>query len=119
MVKAWKEKVTIPTYGTGKPEKNPMFLEKRVYQGSSGVVYPYQVIESVSDEKEDRDYDAVFLENEYIKVMVLPELGGRIQMAWDKIAKRHFIYYNHVRAASSSTGRSTTVRAPSCPWTAR
>lgn len=96
MVKAWKEKVTIPTYGTGKPEKNPMFLEKRVYQGSSGVVYPYQVIESVSDEKEDRDYEAVFLENEYIKVMVLPELGGRIQMAWDKIAKRHFIYYNHV-----------------------
>ena len=96
MVKAWKEKVTIPTYGTGKPEKNPMFLEKRVYQGSSGVVYPYQVIESVSDEKEDRDYDAVFLENEYIKVMVLPELGGRIQMAWDKIGKRHFIYYNHV-----------------------
>lgn len=96
MVKAWREKVVIPTYGTGKPEKNPMFLEKRVYQGSSGVVYPYQVIESISDEKEDREYDAVWLENEYIKVMILPELGGRIQMAWDKIAKRHFIYYNHV-----------------------
>lgn len=96
MVKAWKEKVTIPTYGIGKPEKNPMFLEKRVYQGSSGVVYPYQVIESISDTKEDRDYNAVWLENEYIKVMILPELGGRIQMAWDKIAKRHFIYYNHV-----------------------
>ena len=96
MVKAWKEKVTIPTYGTGKPEKNPMFLEKRVYQGSSGVVYPYQVIESISDTREDRDYNAVWLENEYIKVMILPELGGRIQMAWDKIAKRHFIYYNHV-----------------------
>lgn len=30
--KAWNEKVTIPTYGIGKPEKNPMFLEKRVYQ---------------------------------------------------------------------------------------
>ena len=96
MVKAWREIVTIPTYEVGKPEKNPMFLEKRVYQGSSGVVYPYPVIESISDEKVDKDYKAVYLENEYIKVMILPELGGRIQMAYDKIKQRHFVYYNHV-----------------------
>ncbi len=95
-VKAWRELVTIPTYEVGKPEKNPMFLEKRVYQGSSGVVYPYPVIETMSDEKVDKDYLAIWIENEYIKVMVLPELGGRIQMAYDKIAKRHFVYYNHV-----------------------
>lgn len=96
MVKAWKEKVVIPTYEVGEPEKNPIFLEKRVYQGSSGVVYPYPVIESISDEKHDKEWNAVFIENEYIKVMVLPELGGRIQMAYDKIKKRHFVYYNHV-----------------------
>lgn len=96
MVKAWKEQVVIPTYVTGKPEKNPIFLEKRVYQGSSGAVYPYPVIESVADVKTDVSYKAIFLENEYLKIMVLPELGGRIQMAWDKIKKRHFIYYNHV-----------------------
>lgn len=96
MVKAWKEKVVIPTYEVGKPEKNPIFLEKRVYQGSSGVVYPYPVIESISDEKVDKEYNAVFIENEYIKVMILPELGGRVQMAYDKIKQRHFIYYNHV-----------------------
>ena len=88
--------VTIPTYEVGCPEKNPMFLEKRVYQGSSGVVYPYPVIETMSDEKVDKEYMAVWLENEYIKVMVLPELGGRIQMAYDKIKQRHFVYYNHV-----------------------
>jgi len=88
--------VTIPTYEIGKAEKNPIFLEKRVYQGSSGVVYPYPVIESISDEKTDKEYKAVFIENEYIKVMILPELGGRIQMAYDKIKERHFVYYNHV-----------------------
>ena len=44
MVKAWRELVTIPTYEIGKAEKNPIFLEKRVYQGSSGVVYPYPVV---------------------------------------------------------------------------
>ena len=49
-VSAWTEKVTIPTYRAGEPEKNPMFLEKRVYQGSSGVVYPHPVIEKISDE---------------------------------------------------------------------
>ena len=96
MVKAWREIVTIPTYEVGKPEKNPMFLEKRVYQGSSGVVYPYPVIETMSDEKVDKEYKAVYIENEYIKVMILPELGGRVQMAYDKIKQRHFVYYNHV-----------------------
>jgi len=95
-VKVWEEMVTIPTYGTGKPDKNPMFFEKRVYQGSSGVVYPNPVIEKILDERVDKRYRGLFLENEYLKIMVLPELGGRIQMAYDKIKERHFIYYNQV-----------------------
>ncbi|MBR2204367.1 MAG: DUF5107 domain-containing protein [Prevotella sp.] len=96
MVKVWREVVTIPTYEVGKPEKSPMFLEKRVYQGSSGVVYPYPVIESMANEPTPHEWNVVFLENEYIKVMIMPELGGRIQMAYDKIRERHFVYYNHV-----------------------
>ena len=96
MVKAWRELVTIPTYEIGKAEKNPIFLEKRVYQGSSGVVYPYPVIESIANEPTPHEWKVVFLENEYLKVMVMPELGGRIQMAYDKIKQRHFVYYNHV-----------------------
>lgn len=95
-VKAWIEEVNIPTYPAGLPEKNPMFLEKRVYQGSSGVVYPYAVIEKIEDTKITKTYKAVFLENDYLKVMILPELGGRIQMAYDKVKKRHFVYYNQV-----------------------
>ena len=95
-VKAWYEKVIIPTYGIGKPEKNPMFLEKRVYQGSSGVVYPHPVIEKIIDEKVDKEWNAIFLENQYLKIMILPELGGRIQMAYDKTRQRHFVYYNRV-----------------------
>lgn len=95
-VKVWEEKKIIPTYKTGNPDKNPMFLEKRVYQGSSGVVYPYPVIDKVYDEKYDKEYIALFLENEFIKVMILPEIGGRIQMAYDKTNDYHFVYYNHV-----------------------
>jgi len=73
-----------------------MFLEKRVYQGSSGVVYPHPVIEKIVDEKIDKEWNAVFLENQYLKIMILPELGGRVQMAFDKTKQRHFIYYNQV-----------------------
>ncbi|WP_333865274.1 DUF5107 domain-containing protein, partial [Chitinophaga sp.] len=95
-VKVWEESIVIPTYGTGRPDKNPMFFEKRVYQGSSGVVYPNPVVEKILDEKEDVRWKAVFLENRYLKIMILPELGGRVQMAFDKIGNRHFIYYNQV-----------------------
>ena len=95
-VKAWREKVTIPTYEVGTPEKYPVFLEKRVYQASNGSVYPHPVIEKISDKKVDKEWDAIFIENNYIKIMILPALGGRIQRAYDKIRKRDFVYYNQV-----------------------
>ncbi len=95
-VRAWQEEIVLPTYEIGAEEKNPIFLEKRVYQGSCGSVYPYPVIEKIYDEKKEKAYNAYFLENEYIKVMILPELGGRIHMAYDKVKQRHFVYYNQV-----------------------
>lgn len=95
-VKVWSEKVSIPTYGVGKPDKNPMFLEKRVYQGSSGRVYPHPVTDKIFDKKTNKEYTAVWLENDFIKVMVLPEIGGRIQRATDKTNGYDFVYYNHV-----------------------
>ncbi|MCB0016053.1 MAG: DUF5107 domain-containing protein, partial [Anaerolineales bacterium] len=95
-VSARVETVTIPTYGVGAPQKNPMFLEKRVYQGSSGAVYPHPVIERVDETKTDRQYTAIFLENRYLLIMLLPEIGGRVQMALDKTNDYHFVYYNRV-----------------------
>ncbi len=93
-VLVWQETIFLPTYHIGTPEKNPVFLEKRVYQGSSGAVYPHAVIEKIEDEKRDKAYTALFLENAYLKIMILPELGGRIHRAYDKIRKRDFVYYN-------------------------
>ena len=91
-----EQKVTIPTYRTGTPEKNPLFIEKRAYQGSTGKVYPVPICEKISGEKEDVSYQAVILENDYLYVMVLPELGGRIQRALDKTNGYDFVYYNRV-----------------------
>ena len=95
-VKIWKEDVVIPTYEVGAPDKNPMFLEKRVYQGSTGKIYPYPTTNEIAREKTDKVWHAVWLENQYIKVMILPELGGRIQRAYDKTNDYDFVYYNHV-----------------------
>lgn len=95
-VRVWEETVVIPTYSVAKADKNPLFLEKRAYQGSSGKVYPHPVIDKISDKKEDKEYKAVFLENKYLKVMILPELGGRVQRAYDKMRNYDFVYYNQV-----------------------
>ena len=96
VVNIWEQDVVIPTYGTGAKNKNPMFLENRVYQGSSGKVYPLPVIDKILDEKVDKTYRIVFLENRYIQVWIMPEIGGKIYRALDKTNNYDFVYYNRV-----------------------
>lgn len=95
-VKVWQETISLPTWTTGTEDPNPMFLEKRVYQGSSGSVYPYGVIDTLTGEREMREYQALWMENDFIRIMLLPELGGRIHRAYDKVKQRDFVYYNEV-----------------------
>ena len=94
-VKARREKIAIKTYPVGEPEKNPMFFERRVYQGSCGKIYPIPFIDKVFDEPETRDYDAVTLENEYVRLVLLPELGGRIYIAQDKKNGNYDFFYRN------------------------
>jgi tetratricopeptide (TPR) repeat protein len=95
-VAAWSEPVVIPSYDAKPAERNPMFLEKRVYQGSSGRVYPNPVIDRVSDERHDRQWSALHLENEYVRLMVLPEIGGRIHIGLDRTNGYDFFYRQNV-----------------------
>ena len=95
-VRCWEEQVTIPTYPVQDADPNPMFLEKRVYQGSSGKVYPNPFTDRVALEKEDVSYKAVFLENEFIQLMILPEIGGRIHTGLDKTNRYDFFYRQNV-----------------------
>ena len=95
-VRAWEETVTFPTYTPPAPDLNPMFLEKRVNQGTSGRVYPNPFLDKLSSESEPKDYTAVYLENEYIRLMMLPQIGGRIHEGLDKTTGYNFIYRQHV-----------------------
>ena len=91
-----RQTVVYPTYEPLPPDKNPMFLEKRVYQGSSGRVYPLPCTDRIAETSVPRAWDAVIIENDFISVMILPELGGRIHRAQDKTNGYDFIYYQPV-----------------------
>jgi tetratricopeptide (TPR) repeat protein len=95
-VKAWQEDVEILTYAPGAPERNPMFLERRVYQGSSGKVYPLPVIDRIATEPAPRLWNALHIENEYLRLMILPEIGGRIHVGYDKTTGYDFFYRQNV-----------------------
>jgi tetratricopeptide (TPR) repeat protein len=73
-----------------------MFLEKRVYQGSSGRVYPNPFTDRVSDERLDLPWEALHLENEFIRLMLLPGLGGRIHVGRDRTNGYDFFYLQPV-----------------------
>ncbi|WP_040477008.1 DUF5107 domain-containing protein [Halanaerobium saccharolyticum] len=95
-VKVWEDTVKIESYPVGEADKNPMFLDKRVYQGSSGKVYPLPVVEKIYNKKINKEYKMIYLENEYLRIEIMPELGGRIQRAYDKTNNYDFVYYNPV-----------------------
>lgn len=95
-VRAWEEQIILPTYPEQQPDVNPMFFEKRVYQGSSGKVYPNPITDRVSNEKSDRSYEAIYLENDFVHLMILPEIGGRIHVGQDKTNGYDFFYRQNV-----------------------
>jgi tetratricopeptide (TPR) repeat protein len=95
-VKAWRAPVLMLTYMPAAPDPNPLFLEKRVYQGSSGRVYPLPVIDFVERIPHIHSWDAVHIENEFLRLMILPAIGGRIHVGVDKRTGYDFFYRQNV-----------------------
>jgi tetratricopeptide (TPR) repeat protein len=95
-VEVREDLVEIPTYEPMPPDKHPMFLDKRVYQGSSGKVYPLPVYNAIANKPTPRKWKAVHIENEFLHIMVLPEIGGRIHIGFDKTNQYDFFYRQNV-----------------------
>ncbi len=98
--RAWEGTITIPTYGWSQ-DVNPKFwaLEDQIKLSTTvkgAIVYPYPMQDHLSRTKEDRTYKALFLENEYLKVTCLPELGGRLHSVLDKTTNEETFHCNHV-----------------------
>lgn len=95
-VKVWESREAIPTYLAGDPEPNPMFFFGRESQGAQGPLYPYPIYDSLTGKKVNKTYTVVHLENEYLRISVLPEVGGRIFEGTDKTNNYKFIYKQDV-----------------------
>ena len=99
-VRVWEGSVTIPTYGWAE-DVNPKFwaLEGEVKFSTTvkgSIVYPYTMQDHLYRTKENRTYKALFLENEYLKVTCLPELGGRLHSVLDKTEGKEMFHFNKV-----------------------
>jgi len=99
-VRAWEGSITIPTY-PWEEDINPKFwaLESgsrlsTTVKGS--ITYPYTMQDHLSRTKVDRRYKALFLENEYLKITCLPELGGRLHEVLDKTENEQMFHLNNV-----------------------
>lgn len=86
----------IPTYKVRPPDKNPAFFKGEAYQGASKYIYPYALNDMIENEKSDQPWKALILENEYIKLCVTPEIGGKLYYGTDKTNNYNFIYKNDV-----------------------
>ncbi|MCX6223925.1 MAG: DUF5107 domain-containing protein [Bacteroidia bacterium] len=95
-VKLSEQKWIIPTYTVSPPDKNPMFFKGESYQGASKYIYPYGLTDMMANEKTDQAWKALILENEYIKLCVTPEIGGKLYYGTDKTNGYNFIYKNNV-----------------------
>ena len=95
-VAVWEQPLTLPTYHPHSPSVHPEFLGNRVYQGSSGAVYPMPLYESIAAEPVPHAWRAVHLENDWLRVVVLPELGGRIHIGYDRVRDHDFFHRQDV-----------------------
>ena len=95
-VRIWEEPLVLPTYKMNPDDVNPMFKRPLSYQGAHRIIYPYPAQDNFTNVKEDKTYKALYLENEYIRLCVLPELGGRLFYATDKTNNYEIFYRQHV-----------------------
>jgi len=95
-VKVWEAPLTLPTYRLDEPDVNPMFYKHESYQGAEKRVYPYPFQDGVTDIREEKTYKALYLENDYIRLSILPEIGGRLFSALDKTNNYEIFYHQHV-----------------------
>ena len=89
-VKTWEGTLTLPTYEEGLPDPNPPFDT----YATTRFNYPYTLRTNLTGEKADHSWRAVFLENEYLKCTVLPDIGGHLYTCFDKINGQSMFYAN-------------------------
>src|SRR6476659_3681264 len=92
--RVWEAPLVIPTYEPNSPNPYPALLDSQRRKWRP--VYPYPFLDSLGTQKTDKSWKAVYLENEYLKVIVLPELGGHVYQIFDNTLNLDLISSNPV-----------------------
>lgn len=89
-VRVWEGTLTLPTYEEGAPDPNPPFD----LFATTRFNYPYTLRENLTGQRTDHAWRAVYLENEYLKCSVLPDIGGHLYTCVDKLSGQPMFYAN-------------------------
>jgi tetratricopeptide (TPR) repeat protein len=89
-VRVWEDFLNLPTYEEGAPDPNPSFDQFAIDRFS----YPYTLRKQITDHRVDHRWRTIYLENEYLKCSVLPDIGGHIYTCIDKISGQPMFYAN-------------------------
>lgn len=89
-VKVWQGTLTLPTYQEGPPDPNPPFDQFTTNRFN----YPYTLRNNLTSRRVDHAWRAIYLENEYLKCSVLPDIGGHLYTCIDKISGKSMFYDN-------------------------
>lgn len=89
-VRVWQSAIDIPTYAEGPANPNPPFD----FFTFGRFNYPYPIRDALTDRRETVRWRTLHLENEYLRLTVLPDLGGHIYGCLDKRSGREMFYAN-------------------------
>src|SRR5256714_11233159 len=89
-VRVWQGTLTLPTYEEGLPDPNPPFDQFTTNRFN----YPYTLRNNLTGHRADHSWRAIYLENEYLKCSVLPDIGGHLYTCIDKISGKSMFYAN-------------------------
>jgi tetratricopeptide (TPR) repeat protein len=89
-VKVWQGMLILPAYDEGQPDPNPPFDRFSTNRFS----YPYTLRNNLTEHRVDHSWRAIYLENEYLKCSILPDIGGHLYTCVDKIAGKPMFYAN-------------------------
>jgi tetratricopeptide (TPR) repeat protein len=90
--KVYEGEIELPTYIIRGENPNPVFRS----QYGVAMIYPYTLLDDIDSHPTPKKYKILYLENAYLRVGVIPELGGRVYSVFDKITKRDVFYRNKV-----------------------
>jgi len=88
--RVWDSTLTLPSYAEAAPDPNPPF---DIFSDGRPN-YPYTIRDRLTDRREPRAWRAIYLENEYLRCSVLPELGGHLYSCTDKLNGAEMFYAN-------------------------